>query len=778
MKPRRQRLKDRLLRLGAGLLVGIAVVWWLLPWAVPLPAKLRQPTRPSPVFLAADGTPLRQLLDDEGQRAAPVTGLDAIPPMLVRATLAAEDKRFFEHHGIDLAAAARALWDDALHRRIVSGASTITQQLAKVCAEERNPRTLFVKVVEALQARRIEMSFSKERILTEYLNRIGYGNLLSGCASASLGYFDKPLRDLTPAECAFLAALPQSPTRLNPYRHPDAARKRQQLILDQMHRQGWLNEEAHTLALREKPKLQSTMDGFAAPHAVALAATSSAEAVVQTTVDRSLQSRVEAAIHHRLELLGPKHVSQAAAVVIENRSGRVLALVGSRSFAGSSDGQINGAWTPHSPGSAIKPFTYLLALQNGFTAASVIPDLPVEYSTPSGLYRPENYDHRHYGPVTVRTALGSSLNIPAVRVLQRLGGESVLVQSLQSLGLTTLDQSPQHYGLGLTIGNAPVRLVELANAYACIARLGDYLPWTLLRSAEPTPAQRLLPASACFIIADILSDNQARALTFGPHSVIRMPFRCAVKTGTSTGYRDNWTVGFTPEFTVAVWVGNFDNTPMNRVSGVTGAGPIFRDIFTALAEDHAPSWFQVPAGLTRCRIDPRNGKRLSADSPAIANTREEWFLQGAQPPLATASDYDAATGRAYLSPEYADWLARGESWLSGTVCLRESDTGSPLRLICPLDGSVFQLDPELPDGGRRLLLRAQGGSDPRWSSPTLPITTDRGLSHAMLTPGSHEITVTSSETGDSRSAHIVVKPPPTSAETLARTSEHRDLPAR
>lgn len=732
-----------------------ALGWWVLPWCVPLPARLTKPLPTSPTFLSADGRPLRQLLSAEGQRsAAPVT-LDQVPQSLIHATLAAEDKRFFSHGGVDLLAVARAFWDNVASRRVVSGASTLTQQLAKVTADNPASRTLMTKVVEALQARRIEMTWSKERILTEYLNRVSYGNLLTGCATAAEGCFRKPLRDLSPAECALLAALPQSPSRLNPFRNLKAVSQRQRWVIKRMASLGWLDEEATSLALAEKPLLRRFTGGFEAPHAVEMlpAQASTEGGAIRTTLDWAVQQQVEQVIDQRLLALADKHVTHAAAVVIENKTGHVLALAGSRDYFAPDGGQINGAWVPHSPGSALKPFTYLLALDRGFTPASVIADLPVEYATPTGLYRPENYDRKTYGPVTLRDALGNSLNIPAVRILQQVGGEKILCEALQDLGISTLTESPDHYGLGLTIGNAPVRLLELANAYACLARLGEWKPCSLVaapsgqadaaaRRGAFTPDPR-----TCYLLADILSDAQARMISFGPRTVIRLPFRCAVKTGTSTNYRDNWTLGYTPEYTVGVWCGNFDNSPMANVSGVTGAGPIFRDIMTWLHEKRGTSWYTEPAGIVRARIDPRNGKRMDASSPSVRTSREDAFLTGTLPPIATAEDYDA-DGRAVLPPEYARWIAQGEHWLTGLVVAGASGkTSLPPRILSPANGTVFVLDPELPDRGGRLLLRAAGAGGMRWSSRTLAITLENGLSYARLTPGVHELRVADETSG-------------------------------
>lgn len=743
-----------------------AFCWWVLPFLVPLPPKLMEAVPLSPVYLAADGSPLRQVLSVEGQRTASPVPYDRIPPALIHATLAAEDKRFFSHSGIDLQAVVRAARDNLTAGRIVSGASTVTQQLVKISADEKAPRTFLVKISESLQARRLEMTWDKQRILTEYLHRVSYGNLLTGCRSAAQGYFNKPLQDLTPAEAALLAALPQSPGRLNPHKNFSAVEKRQRLILDLMVANDWLGEEDRKLASREKLVLQSYSGGFSAPHAVQLSSTR--EGVIRTTINKSLQSRVEQIIDHKLSLLAGKHVSQAAAVVIENKTGQVLALVGSRDFFADKDGQINGAWTPHSPGSALKPFTYLLALENGFTAASIIPDLPIEYATATGLYRPENYDRRHHGPVTLRQSLGNSLNIPAVRVLQQIGGETVLCDALKKLGVTTLDQSPEHYGLGLTIGNAPLRLMELTNAYACLARLGEYRPWTLETNVASS-STRLYPDNIAYILADILSDNQARTMTFGPHSVIKMPFRCAVKTGTSTNYRDNWTLGYTPEFTVGVWVGNFDNTPMNDVSGITGAAPIFREIFEHLHDTRGTTWYAEPASVVQATIDPRNGRHVNPASFKVRVSRKEFFVRDTLPVAAKVTDYESETGRAFIPRDYEAWLKREETSLSGLLALAKSapDQARP-QITTPVDRTVFFLDPDLKENGSRLLLTAATGNAVSWSSKTLTVLKSGDLSYAKLVPGRHEIVAVNPETQGESRVSIEVREPLSLAQKHSR----------
>ncbi len=690
-----------------GAVPAAALGWHLLPWAFPLPDSLLTPRPVSAAYLARDGTPLRLLLDEAGQRSAPEVAFEDLPQALIHATVAVEDQRFFRHSGIDAPALLRASWDNLRAGRIVSGASTLPQQLVKISSPPR-PRTFWRKFVEAQQARRLVREWPRSRILATWLNRVSFGNLLIGCRAASQGYFNKPLADLTLAECALLAGLPQSPARLNPLRYPDRAKVRQRHVLDRLLKEGWIDAATYQRADLQPLVYTISQGGFAAPHAVELlrqqAPTAPPPGPLRTTLDARLQSRVEHVVSTRLAGLRDRHVTQAAAVVLDNPSGDVLALVGSRDFFSSDGGQLNGAWTPHSPGSALKPFTYLLALERGLTPATVIPDLPVVFPTASGPYRPENYTGRCFGPVTVRDALGNSLNIPAVKTLDRIGGAAVLQKCLQGLGLTTLTDPPEHYGLGLTLGNAPVRLLELATAYSTLARLGWHRPWRLLDSAPPLAPVQRFPAAPAWLMADILSDNQARLLTFGSQSPLRLPFRVAVKTGTSSSYRDNWAIGYTPAHTVAVWAGNFDRTPMQGVSGVTGAAPILADVFNELRDRFGPTgWFEKPPGIESARIDPRTGKRLTPQSPTVRLSRTEFFAVGTLPPPATASDYDSE-GRALLSRDYAPWIETRDNPLAGLIALAPDrvpeGSAVSLRILQPLDGSVYHLDPDLPGGGR------------------------------------------------------------------------------
>lgn len=741
----------------ASLLAGALAAWYGAPWLVTLPPGLLTEQALSTRVLAADGTPLRMLLTEDGQRVAGAAQYEEIPATLRHAVLAAEDKRFFHHGGVDLLATARAAWDNARLGRIVSGASTLHQQLVKVSSARQGKRTLAVKCIEALQARRLAMTWSRERVLAAWLNRVSYGNLLTGCVSAAQGYFDKPLTDLSAAECALLAAIPQSPTRYDPFRHLTRIQPRQRRILEKMHALGWLDAAQLSAALAEPLRIQRFHGGFEAPHAVQMLLKATPPGgTVRTTLDAGLQRAVERSITSQLSGLRERQVTQAAVVVLENATGHILALAGSRDFFSPEGGQINGAWTPHSPGSAVKPFTYQLAFERGATPASIVADLPIEYGTASGAYRPENYTLKHYGPMTYRAALGCSLNVSAVKVLHNAGGPAALLERLRSLGLTTLTESAEYYGLGLTLGNAPVRLVELVNAYACLARRGIHLPWSLL--PQQAEATRLLDETHCHLIADILADNAARAMTFGTHSVLRLPFPAAVKTGTSSTYRDNWTLGYTPEFTVGVWAGNFDRRPMQDVSGVTGAAPIWRDVMLELQRRRGVTWYERPAQLVQARVDPRTGRRLTAQSPPARLSRDELFPSSRLPPPATAADYDAQ-GRALLPAEYTDWITSADNWLGDLVTRTTAGVKDtrPWQITHPVPGTVIHLDPDLPQSGTRLHLMAdQPGI--RWRSESLRIEHDSGRPVAHLTPGRHTLHAEHPTTGETRHTHILVHP--------------------
>jgi penicillin-binding protein 1C len=412
----------------------------------------------------------------------------------------------------------------------------------------------------------------------------------------------------------------------------------------------------------------------------------------------------------------------------------------------------------------LKPFTYALALQRDTSAATILADTPIEYITSTGTYQPVNFSRRFMGPVSVRHALANSLNVPAVKLLDEIGGPTRLHDCLvKDLHFTSLAPAATEYGLGLTLGNAEVRLLELTNGYATLARLGEWKPVRFLREANPLhsttqPGQaevetrRVFDADAAWLIGDILSDERARALAFGLNSPLNLPFRVAAKTGTSTDFRDSWTIGYTSDFTVGVWVGRFDNRPLNRVSGAMGAAPIFHQVMTRLHREHAPRWFETPADASELAVDRISGKRLP-DGLALSESRirKEWFVRGKVPALAAAADYDAE-GRTRVPLTYATWWRDPSNPLKNDAFLEALAESMPVpdfRIVSPLEGTVAFIDPDLPESGVRFPLKVAGSGNEEieWSSKSLAVESDNGESWLVLKPGEHEVAALDRKSG-------------------------------
>jgi penicillin-binding protein 1C len=731
---------------------------WLGLRLVPLPPALLRPPAQSLELTDRHGAPLRETRTEGG--FARGVDLENVPTNLIHAMLAAEDKRFFDHGGVDFLAIGRAAVGNLQHGRVTSGASTITQQLVKI--SDPRPRTVTAKFIEAARALRLEQVWTKEEILTAYLNRVDFGNMNVGVAAAADHYFGKPLMDLSDAEAAFLAGLPKNPNRLNPHVGFNRAKRRQETVLQRMENNRWLTTQARTIAAAEKLRLQPRQRIFRAPHFVDLALQempSSSAPSLATTLDLDLNRFVEDAVRAQLSRLRERNVRDAAAVVLDNRTGEVLALVGSGDYFAPGSGQVNGALARRSAGSTFKPFTYLLALEHGATPATIAADVPTAFDTSAGSYRPANYSQRCSGPIRYRLALANSLNIPAVRVLSSLGGAAPLQERLRMWGVTTLEQPADHYGLGLTIGNAETRLMELANAYATLARMGEWKPYRLwltpgaestrqaIGSSHTSPDET---AGAAWLIADMLSDNSARAQSFGLHSSLRFEFPVACKTGTSTDFRDNWAMGYTPEFTVGVWVGNFDGSAMREVSGVTGSAPILHAVFEHLHARFGTTWFKAPEGVVERSVHALTGKQVASLHPEAVR---EKFLAGHLPPRESADDYDEA-GRVRLGPEYRGWSESAENMLvARTSCTANDDA---FELVSPRPGTTFLIDPDVPST-RRVAVQAKGTGEAIWESQSLRFDTRSGRTFAVITEGEHRLLVRDPATGKSAETWIRVK---------------------
>jgi penicillin-binding protein 1C len=751
--------------------VTLAVVALTIAVALqPLPPALRgAPAESTLRVLDRGGRLLGEYRPDQGQRAGSVR-LEQLPEHVVAAVLAAEDARFYRHAGVDPVAMFRAALQAAWHRRIVSGASTITQQLARNVT--KRPPGLGGKLREMIIALRIERELDKTRILEEYLNRVDYAPQVRGLDAASRVFFDKPAARLDLAEAALLVGLPRGPSLYNPARGTERAERRRNRVLERMRAAGLASEAAVAQALRQPVRLQTLPRRGGAEHFVrALGAGQllpdwprGQVREARTTLDAALQAEVQGLALQTVKRLEAEDATAAAVLVVDNATRHVLAYVGSPDFwSVPHQGQNDGVRARRQPGSTLKPFVYAAAMDAlGYTAATLLPDIELHLPTAQGDYAPRNYDGRFHGPVRLREALANSLNVPAVFTAQRVGPDRVL-SLLRTVGFHSLDRDAAHYGAALALGDGEVTLAELAAAYATLATEGRYAPLRFVLSARdaggrelPMPSEppevhdrtgdatgttatgaagaapsAVLPPTTARLLTDILADPHARSASFGRGSVLDLPFAAAVKTGTSKGYRDNWAVGFTREVTVAVWVGNFDGRPMRNSSGVTGAGPLFRDVLLAAMEGRTPAPLRTAHDLVPVEVCALSGElpsehcthRVRELFPAGRTPRascafhERVLVARASQRLATPRCADAEWRVFERYPEtFQAWAQRAGRPLAPVEFDARCPGAAPDALppgarpevAYPFAGAHFTVDPGLTPERQNLLFRARG----------------------------------------------------------------------
>lgn len=628
-----------------------------LPYLAPIRARDIAQDRQAIEFTDRNGLPLGTLLTRDQEHTA-VAPLNQISPHFIRAIIAAEDQRFYHHGPLDMRAIARSLLEAAQAKQIVSGASTITMQLARML--DASPRTFPNKFREIWLAWRIAAGMNRDEILSAYINRLPMGGNIYGVEAASRTYFGIPAADLNLARASVLAALPNDPTYLNPYDNWQSLKKRQAYVLDRMVKDKYITRKQADRALAEEILLQPRRQGIiAAPHFLFWLASQLPKqhpSQIKTTLDRPLQQFVEAQIEQIIRALAPKNAHHAAALVIDSRTGEILAYAGSPDYFNEAQmGRNDGVQALRQPGSTLKPFLYELALEKRIIRPNtILADVPAHYAIPGAkLYSPTNYNKETFlGPVRVRVALANSLNVPAVRVLEKAGVQTFL-DRLHQLGFSHLKHPADYYGLGLTLGSGEVSLWELARAYLTLARQGKPVPAVTYfglpdSASKPQETKEIDSPATWALIADILSDRHARAAAFGVESVLNLPFPAAVKTGTSSDFRDTWTVGFTTDYTVATWVGNFNGDPMRQVSGVTGAAPLWNRIMLHLHEHQEPAGFPPPKNLAQRPICAITGWRPAPDCPSVV---WEYFYPE------DLSAYERQSGSRQLPPEYNEWLA-------------------------------------------------------------------------------------------------------------------------
>lgn len=559
--------------------------------------------------------------------------LNELNPLTLKAVLAIEDNNFYSHDGFSTKAILRALLantkvylktcsGESCSTTPVQGGSTITQQLVKT-ALLTPEKSLKRKARELLLSIQTERNYSKDEILEMYLNRISFGGATYGIQEAAKTYFGIDAKDLNLAQSALLAGLPAAPSSYSPFgAHPELAKDRQLEVLRKMAELGFISWDEAKLASSQKLTFKNPQTNVQAPHFVMyvkeiLSQKYGPQAVEQggleviTTLDLNLQQVAEKIVYEETAKVAYLKIGNGAALITNPKTGEILSMVGSRNYFDiANDGNVNVTTRPRQPGSSIKPLNYALAFQNGASPSDLIDDTYTRYQIPGQPdYIPTNYDQKYHGRVTLRTALASSYNVPAVKILDKNGLKNFIDFS-HNLGITTWKDS-SNYGLSLTLGGGEVTMLDLATAYGVFATNGQKVNLNpileikdstgkLLEKTSPS-SQSVLDPRIAFLISDILSDNFARTPTFGPRSQLNITsHQVAVKTGTTNSLRDNWTVGYTPNFLVAVWVGNNDNTPMSYVaSGVTGASPIWRKITDHLLKDTPPTAFIAPIGLEK-----------------------------------------------------------------------------------------------------------------------------------------------------------------------------------
>lgn len=714
-----------------------------LLWVWPLPVEITGKGLPDSTRITDRHGELLYAVSPQGLKST--ARFKDIPKEAIDALIATEDRTFYSHPGVSLRGIARAMLWNVRYGQTLQGGSTITQQLIRALLQPQK-RGFLYKIQEAWLALKYDARYSKNEILERYLNVSFFGSRAYGYSAAARTFFDKDISALSTAEHALLIGLLNAPTSLNPFKNPLAAVTRRDRVLGAMFETGKLTRTEYDEALAEPLGLGSGRIEIKAPHFVMWLLERSPEITqqdeVRTTLDMDLQSTVEQIITRQVGKLAEKNVSSAAVVVLDAKNGDILAMVGSADyFDAKHDGAVNVAVSARQPGSALKPFTYALALSQGMTAASTVADTEAQFFTQEGNpYIPRNYDYGYHGLVRLREALANSYNIAAVKLLERVGVPRLL-DLLKALGLTTLTESPEHYGLALTLGDSEVKLLELAAAYGVFPRGGRTLVPRALLSESIDDGFLSLDPKISWLISDILSDNEARVPEFGREGPLSFDFPVAAKTGTTRNSRDNWTIGYTPNRIVAVWVGNADNTPMRGTSGVTGAGPIFHEVMLEATQGVERKNFERPQGLTDVVIC-----RLSGKLPTDLCTQRltEHFIAGTEPKEADDMYQTIRLDRrngllasescpenvvvsdvfTVFPLELRRW-ARENGWKQppeeySPLCPREPGprNESILSIVRPGPGTSFLLDPLIPDTDENIIFEARATSDLRtirWS---------------------------------------------------------------
>jgi penicillin-binding protein 1C len=688
-----------------------------------------------------------------------------VPQHCINAVIATEDANYYSHVGVDVGGMARALWINVQGGEVLAGGSTITQQLARTLLfdpQQRLERTLRRKLRESILAIQLSNSLSKDDVLALYLNQMYFGNLAYGIEAAAQAYFGKSAPSLSLAECALLAGLMQNPSAYDPLTNLSAAQARQSVVFGLMVERGMILQSAADSAAADALQFAASPFPIEAPHFVmavlkqlerdygqylfreGLDVTTTLNLDWQNVATRTMNTHLNYINHPPSGERQPANANNAALVALDPYSGQILVMVGSPNYFDQSiDGAVNAALALRQPGSALKPFTYAAAfdptLAEPYTAATMLLDVQTPFVTQKlESYSPGNYGLVEHGPVSAREALASSLNIPSVVTLQDVG-IGRMIQLSANAGLTTLADNP-NLDLAVTLGGGEVRLLDLVQAYSIFPNGGMYVqpsyllrvdvrgrdggaPRTLYAWQAPAQSVRVLDARVSYLITDILSDNHARRLGFGPNSALNLGRPAAAKTGTTQDFRDNWIVGYTPNLVAGVWVGNADNTPMIDVTGSTGAAPLWNAFMRQVLLGQPELAFAEPDGLIRLQVCQPSGQ---LPTPACPHLREEVFISGTQPTetdtlyqtfmidtrngqladATTPAQYQRARVLLVLPQEARQWGARHGLPLPPAVAQPINADDQVLRLLDPDPYTIYEIATLLPRETQRIRLSA------------------------------------------------------------------------
>jgi len=708
------------------LAAGLTMIIFTRSATRPIPDLARVTTRGEirPSLLDRNGEPISVTYGNRWN-VHDVLPLHDTPVLLRQAFLTAEDRRFMEHGGVDWRARMHAVVQNAHALRPVRGASTISEQVVRML--NPRPRTVWARWVEGFEAGDLERHHGKGEILEFYLNQVPYARQRRGVVQAARDYFDRDLETLTARETLALAVLVRSPGRLDPRRpgtssaYFDDAVDR---LAETMHAREFISGEELQRIQAQRLELREPGLDVSAPHFVQyvrdhVMTHDHANVRVRTTLDGSLQQQCEAVLEHRIAALAARGVSDGALLVVDHRTNEILAWVNAGGYSTEREGsQIDAVLTPRQPGSTLKPFLYALALDQGWTASTLIDDTPFAGQVGPGLHRFRNYSRLHHGPLRLRNALGNSLNIPAVRTIRAVS-PGAFHQVLRELGIESLDRHPDIYGEGLALGNGEVTLYELVGAFATLARAGQWAPF---RAVADTPgfrqdARRVFDDEVASLISNILADPSARSLEFGTGGVLEFPVETAVKTGTSNDYRDAWAVGFSDRHTVGVWMGDLGRREMDGVSGSIGPALVLRAVFAELRRADEPSALFLSRKLRRVRICGDSGAVALADCPSM----EEWF-------------------RREHAPERPCPIHGSQS--SEPAATHAAETGrASVKLVRPTEGLHLAMDPRIPDDVEAFAFEVEASGVPErieWFVDDVLVATTNGAQYTWpLVKGRH-----------------------------------------